>query len=62
MDELATILKSMLGSFQSNAEDGPPIDIMGNINVNDEDCGANLGGLQEACQPLYLSAPFHKTC
>ncbi len=56
MDELATILKRMLGSFQNNAEDGPPIDVMGNINVNDEDCGVNLAGVQEACQPLYLGA------
>ncbi len=54
MDELARFLKSMLGSFLSNVRNEPPIDVMGNINVNDEDCGANIARLQEACQPLYL--------
>ncbi len=29
---------------------------MGNINVNNEDCGEILARLQEACQPLYLGA------
>jgi hypothetical protein len=46
----------MPGSFQSNAKDGPPIDVMGNINVNNEDYGEILAGLQESCQPLYLGA------
>ncbi len=56
MDELVTILKSLLGSFESDAEDGPPTNVMGNIDVNDEDCRANLARLKEACQPLYPCA------
>jgi hypothetical protein len=56
VDELVTILKSLLGSFESDAEDGPPTNVMGNIDVNDEDCRANLARLKEACQPLYPCA------
>jgi hypothetical protein len=39
VDELSAIPKSILGTFEGNAEDGPP------TNVNDEDSGANLVGL-----------------
>jgi hypothetical protein len=53
VDEFLTIPKNMPRNFESNAKDGPLVDAMGNINVNDEDGGADLVGLQEACQPLY---------
>jgi hypothetical protein len=45
MDELLVVLESMPRNFESNAKDGPPIDAMGNIDVNDEDNGAYLVGL-----------------
>jgi len=56
VDELAAIPENMLGTFESNVEDGPPTNGMGTTNVNDEDSGAYLARLQEACQLLYTSA------
>ncbi len=55
MDELATILESMLGTFEGNTEDGPSTNGMGTTNVNDEDSGVDLARLQGACQSLYPS-------
>ncbi len=49
MDELLVVPESMPRIFLSNAKDGPPVDAMGNIDVNDEDNGAELVGLQKAC-------------
>jgi hypothetical protein len=54
MDELAIIPKSMPTTCEGNAKNGPPANGMGITNVNDEDSGANLVGLQKACQLLYL--------
>jgi hypothetical protein len=45
VDELATIPKSIPGTFEGNAKDGPPTNGMGTTNVNDEDSGADLVGL-----------------
>jgi hypothetical protein len=61
MDELLVVPKSMPNFFENNAKDGPPVDAMGNIDVNDDDVGTNLIGLQEVCQPLY-PCTHSKTC
>ncbi len=56
VDELVTIPKSMFGTFEGNGKDGPLANGMGTTNVNDEDSGVDLVGLQKTCQPLYPSA------
>ncbi len=56
VDELVAVPKNMPRTFEGNAEDGPPTNGMGTTNVNDEDNGVDLVGLQKACQPLYPSA------
>jgi hypothetical protein len=56
VDELVVILQSMFGTFEGNGKDGPLANGMGTKNVNDEDSGADLIGLQKVCQPLYPSA------
>jgi len=56
VDELVTIPESMFGTFEGNGKDGPLANGMGTTNVNDEDSGVDLVGLQKTCQPLYPSA------
>jgi hypothetical protein len=45
VDELVAIPKSMLGTFEGNAKDGPPTNGMGTTNANDEDSRVDLVGL-----------------
>jgi hypothetical protein len=56
VDQLAIVLENMPRTFEGNVEDGPPANGMGTTNVNDEDSGVHLIGLQKACQSLYPSA------
>jgi hypothetical protein len=56
VDELVIVLENMPKTFEGDAKDGPPTNGMGTTNVNDEDSGADLVGLQEACQTLYPNA------
>ncbi len=56
MDELATVLESLLGIFERNANDEPPIVTMEAQEDFEEDNGVDVVGLQEACQLLYLGS------
>jgi hypothetical protein len=60
MDELVTILESMLDIFEGSPNSEPTSNTMEMPIENDEAIGVEIVGLQETCQRLYLGV--HSTC